>query len=74
MTTLAALPVSTPPMPANWEQGFRNGDFTVAAGGTERPFFHEGAWRLCVFQKSTGKRLLYNYSTDIFEEDAVWNM
>ena len=71
MSSLLDLPVSRPPMPSNWDAGFRNGDHVIAAGGTERPFFHDGAWRLCVFEKSTGKHLVYNYSTDVFEADAV---
>lgn len=71
MNALLSSPLSIPAMPANWADGFRNGDHVIASGGTERPYFHDGAWRLSVFEKSTGRHLIYNYATDSFEDDPV---
>lgn len=56
-----------PSFPANWTAGFQ-GDLQVGANGTERPFLAHGRWKLRVFERSTGKHFLYDYSTDLLEE------
>lgn len=58
------------PMPVNWANGFQY-PWRIGAGGTERPFLQNGAWKLRVWNAEDGKHYLYDYGTDMFEDETM---
>lgn len=60
-----------PPMPVGWDKGWTY-PYRIGAGGKETPYLKDGKWKLYVYNMKTGKHEVYDFASDMFEEETKY--
>ena len=54
--------------PANWKQGFQNGDIVIACNGKEIPVYDRvKGWTLLCWDNVEQRHLVYYFRSDMFD-------
>ena len=54
--------------PQDWRMGWRD-EWRIGAGETEVPYYKNGRWYLRVFNVDTHTHGVYDFATDMIEQD-----